>query len=231
MAGGCGGCGPPPPDNVPAATASAPIKLAGRSFVRPDLFALASAEAAHWTEARELTLRGAVATWLSVAAVEPRMAADVRRLTGDDGLSDDLRHALALMAMNAALPLTVAGEIVTPAWLLAHAEAGYALITGPAVSHLERMAREPWLVRLGARVAVVQERGPGARSYPRRGSPPLRAAGDLPGQSRRRACAPAPSLPGYGSPRPCRADGAPAPQRRGRDHPGQRRRAPVRARS
>ena len=149
----------PPPDNVPAATASAPIKLAGRSFVRPDLFALASAEAAHWTEARELTLRGAVATWLSVAAVEPRMAADVRRLTGDDGLSDDLRHALALMAMNAALPLTVAGEMVTPAWLLAHAEAGYALITGPAVSHLERMAREPWLVRLGARVAVVQERG------------------------------------------------------------------------
>ncbi|WP_187272621.1 DUF4011 domain-containing protein, partial [Methylobacterium sp. WL9] len=149
---------PAPAAEAPAPAAAQPITLAGQRYSRPDQFALAAAEAANWQEARELTLRGTVATWLATAQVESRMEAEVRRLTGDGVLSEDLRHALALMAMNAALPLTIAGEIVTPAWLLAHPEAGYGIILGETVRHLERMDREAWLVRLGTRVAAVAER-------------------------------------------------------------------------
>jgi primosomal replication protein N'' len=44
----------------------------------------------------------------------------VRRLAADASIEEDYRHTLALMAMNAALPLTMRGEIITPNWILNH---------------------------------------------------------------------------------------------------------------
>ncbi|MGO8847120.1 MAG: AAA domain-containing protein [Methylocella sp.] len=134
------------------------ITLAGRTYSRPPEFALAGAEAVNWAEARDLTLRGAVATWLDARAADPQMVAEVRRLTSAESLSDDFRHSLALMAMNPTMPLVVAGIIVTPAWLLGHPAEGYGLISGEVVRHLESMRRELWLVRLGARAESVRER-------------------------------------------------------------------------
>jgi len=142
-----------------SAQASGPmLVLGGKPHHMPELFALAAAEAENWAEARELTLRGAVATWLAERAVDPRIVAEVRRLGADDAVSEDLRHALVLMAINLALPLTVHGEILTPAWLLAHPVEGYAVVIGEVSRHLERMAREPWLVRLRARASAVRDR-------------------------------------------------------------------------
>jgi primosomal replication protein N'' len=69
-----------------------------------------------------------------------------------------VRHALILMALNPALPLTLKGEIVTPAWLLANPDTGYMILTGGCVRHLERMGREAWLRRMSARVAAVRDR-------------------------------------------------------------------------
>jgi primosomal replication protein N'' len=135
-----------------------PITLGSRTFTRPDLFALAAAEKGCWEEARDLVLRGSVATWLAARGDDQRRQADVRRLTSDESLPEDQRLALALLALNPALPFTVAGEIVTPAWLLANPNAAYAIVTGEAARHLERMGREPWLVRLAARAAAVRER-------------------------------------------------------------------------
>lgn len=134
------------------------VALAGRHFSRPESFALAAAEAQNWEAARELTLRGAVATWLEERGVDPKVTAQVRRLASDENLSEDFRHALALMALNPSLPLAVAGEIVTPAWLLKHPEEGYAVVTGEVSRHLERMEREPWLVRMRTRAEAVHER-------------------------------------------------------------------------
>ena len=134
------------------------ITFAERTYSRPAEFALAAAEAANWLEARDLTLKGKVVTWLEGRDSDGKMVAEVRRLTSAEGLSDDFRHALALMAMNSSLPLIVAGAIVTPAWLLEHPAEGYSLISGDVVRHLERMQRETWLIRLGARVELVRER-------------------------------------------------------------------------
>lgn len=134
------------------------ITFLERTYSRPAEFALAAAESAHWIEARDLTLKGKIATWLDARDTDDQMVAEVRRLTSAEGLSDDFRHALALMAMNPSLPLIVAGKIVTPAWLLEHPAEGYALISGDVVRHLERMQREPWLVRVGARAETVRER-------------------------------------------------------------------------
>jgi hypothetical protein len=134
------------------------LSLGGKRFSRPESFALAAAEAQNWETARDLTLRGALATWLEERGVDPKVTAQVRRLASDENLSEDFRHALALMAMNPSLPLTIEGEIVTPAWLLSHPEEGYTLVTGEVSRHLERMEREPWLVRMRTRAEAVRER-------------------------------------------------------------------------
>ncbi len=134
------------------------ISIAGRSFARPDAFALAAAELTSWEAARELVMRGGVATWLVERKSDPKLVATVRALAADEQLDEDLRLALVLMALNPALPLSLRGEIVTPAWLLAHPAVGYTIITGKAASQLERMDREPWLVRLRLRADAVRDR-------------------------------------------------------------------------
>jgi primosomal replication protein N'' len=62
------------------------------------------------------------------------------------------------MVLNPSLPLVLHGEIVTPAWLLAHPEEGWELLAGGAPEYLARMGREPWLVRLRARAEAVRAR-------------------------------------------------------------------------
>lgn len=145
----------PPIEPEPAGPA---LNLAGRAFTRPDTFALAAAEAGNWDAARDLLQRGAVATWLDERKADPRIVSQVRRIGADDGLAEDFRLALALLALNPALPLTLRGEIVTPAWLLAHPPEGYAIVTGDVTRHLEQMGREPGLVRLRSRAEAVRER-------------------------------------------------------------------------
>jgi len=142
-------------------TASGPtIELGGRIFTSPESFALAAAESANWDAGKDLTLRGAVATWLEQRKADGRVTARVRRLAADEQLSDDIRHALVLMCLNGFLPLTLKGEILTPAWLLAHPQEGYSLITGELPKRIEEMGpdREQWLVRLSDRAETVRER-------------------------------------------------------------------------
>jgi primosomal replication protein N'' len=134
------------------------IALAGRDFRRPELFALAAAEAQNWDAARELTLRGAVTTWLEDCHTDPSIVSTFRRLVSDERLPDDFRHALALMALNSSLPVTLKGDIITPAWLLQNHVDGYEIITGEVSRHLERMERELWLVRMRIRAEAVRER-------------------------------------------------------------------------
>ncbi len=86
------------------------------------------------------------------------MVAHVRRPASDENLPEDFRHALSLVAVNPALPLTMRGEIVTPGWLLANPVDGYGIITGEVTRHLERMDRERWLVRMQTRAEAVRDR-------------------------------------------------------------------------
>jgi hypothetical protein len=140
---------------VPAGGPS--IAFTGRSFTQPEMLALEAALAANWNDALALLGRGEIATWLA-AGKNAGLLSEIRRLGGIEGLSDDYRLSLSLMAMNPALPMVVRGDIVTPAWLLANPDAGYELITGEVVRQLKRMDREPWLVGLGGRAELVRDR-------------------------------------------------------------------------
>lgn len=146
-----------PDVEVPQSADGPSISLAGRPFTQPDLLALECAQEVNWNDALALLGRGEIATWCG-AQKNTKLLSEIRRIGGVEGLSDDYRLALTLMAMNPALPLVVRGEIVTPAWLLANADSGYELITGEVVRQLRRMDREPWLVGLGVRAEVVRDR-------------------------------------------------------------------------
>ena len=134
------------------------LRLGGREFRRPEPYAMAASEAANWNEARDLTLRGSLASWLEARSTDARVLAEVRRVASDADLDEDHRHALAMMALNRDLPLAIEGEIVTPAWLLANPDRGYGLVTGPVARHLQWTGREPWLTALAARAEGVRDR-------------------------------------------------------------------------
>jgi hypothetical protein len=135
-----------------------PITLGGLRHRTTERFALAAAEAANWDESRGLLLRGELATWMEEAGHHPELRAELRAIAALDGVSEDLRLALALKALNPSMPLVVRGEIVTPGWLLDHADEGYTLITGPVPDRLERDDDELWLARLKRREQRVRDR-------------------------------------------------------------------------
>jgi len=134
------------------------LRLGNRPYGSASRFALAAAEAANWDEARELLLKGEIATWTQEAGLDPSLHRELAQLSQNADLSEDLRLALALKVLNPAMPLACRGEIITPGWLLDHAEAGYALISGPAPDLLKRHDAEPWLSRLKARAEQIRER-------------------------------------------------------------------------
>ncbi|HKX77570.1 MAG TPA: AAA domain-containing protein [Novosphingobium sp.] len=134
------------------------ITLGGRRFSGGGQFALAAAEAEQWDEARDLLLRGELVTWMEEAGLHPDLRAEIRQIAALEQVSEDFRLALALKALNPAMPLVVRGEIVTPGWLIDHTAEGYALITGPVPDRLDRDDSELWLSRLKRRETRVRER-------------------------------------------------------------------------
>ena len=134
------------------------LSIGDRKFWRPESFALAAAEAANWDTGRELVLNGTLQNWLEERQFDATTVAGVRRIASNENLTEDFRYALALMLMNKDLPFTIRGEIVTPAWLLSHLEQANDLIHSEVTTHLARMEREQWIVRLKKRADSVYER-------------------------------------------------------------------------
>lgn len=134
------------------------VRLGSKRLASPQRFSLAAAEAQHWDEARNLLLGGELATWLEEAGHHADLRAEIRSIAALTDISEDMRLALALKALNPSMPLVVRGEIVTPGWLIDHPDEGYTLVTGPVPDRLERDDDEVWLSRLKRREARVRER-------------------------------------------------------------------------
>jgi hypothetical protein len=140
------------------ADAGPAIELGGVAYRAPDAFALAAADDGAWDQARDLLLKGAVATWLEELQVDARKIAELRRIVGDQGVDDEARVALALLVLNGNLPLCFRGKIVNPGWLLADPPRAIAWLGSSLPSHLQRLGREAWLVGLRERADLIRSR-------------------------------------------------------------------------
>ena len=135
------------------------IELAGRRYGSPSKFAIAAASSQDdWAEARELLMRGAIATWLEDFPNGEKMVSAIRSVTRRQDLDDDTRLSICLKILNSDMPLVRAGELLTPRWLLLNPVEAYELISGPAPGLLEQLGHEPWLVQLQQREAEVRRR-------------------------------------------------------------------------
>lgn len=134
------------------------LDFQGHSYTCPKKYSLAAVEAADWDQAKELFLRGVVASWLDERKIDSKVVSGVRTVSSIDSISDDYKHALALMWMNPNLPLIYRGDIVTPKWLLENPNEGYEIISGPIISYLRQMNREPQLWELHDRLERALER-------------------------------------------------------------------------
>ncbi|MBA2656821.1 MAG: protein kinase [Tatlockia sp.] len=127
-------------------------------FVCPKAFAIVAAEEINWEPAKDLLLRGVIATWLEECKTDPKIIAGIRVAASLDSIPDDFRLALALMWLNSNLPLIYKGEIVTSSWLLQNSIQGYELITSPLIGQLRQMKRELHLCQLHDRIEKAQQR-------------------------------------------------------------------------
>ena len=151
--------------DVPADIESEEVRGAGpalelneQSFVCQKAYALAAAEAINWEQAKDLLVRGVVATWLEDRKADPKIIAGVRVAASIDSISDDFKHALALMWMNTNLPLIYKGEIITSPWLLQNSVQGYEIITCPLIGFLRQINRKHHLCELYDRLEKAREK-------------------------------------------------------------------------
>jgi hypothetical protein len=149
----------PEETDVGSSIASGPaLALGGRPYQSPKRFALDAADGTHWDEARDMLLRGEIATWAIEAGIPAEAVSALRQIARRDGIHDDFRLSIALKLLNENMPLTHRGDIVNPAWLLHHNEQGYELITGPVPEILANLGSEGWLTRLKTRATAVREK-------------------------------------------------------------------------
>jgi primosomal replication protein N'' len=145
----------PDSQNPPAGPS---IELGGKQYYTPHSYALAAAESALWSEARDQLVRGVVTTWAQDANLPAPILAGLRRIAKQDSLDEDFRVLVALKVLNAEMPPIFRGDIVTPKWLLDHPLEAYELITGPVPELLEQLETGCWLLRLKSRGEVVRTR-------------------------------------------------------------------------
>lgn len=149
----------PPSEPAPPNTADvSDFVLAGKSYRRPALYALAAAQSENWAEARGQLARGQITAWLEELKGGERMRSALRNVLRQNNVDDDTRLAVALKVLNPDMPLVMSGDIVTPNWLLAFPEPAYRLVSGEAPLLIQQLGLEPWLTGLRQRLDQVRKR-------------------------------------------------------------------------
>lgn len=143
-------------DGQNAFSAEASIELAGRHYHQPALWALAAAEKGNWRQAR-LMLEETIPEWLAGIEGMEKQCSLLKQICTHPHLNSDFRQMLALLLLNSQMPLVLAGEIISPAWLLKYPVLGYELISGPVVDMLEQIKAGHWLGRLHERARRVRQ--------------------------------------------------------------------------
>ncbi|MBD2797138.1 DUF4011 domain-containing protein [Xenorhabdus sp. 18] len=134
------------------------LTLGGQVYSQPALFALKAAETAQWDEALSLLLRGELFSWLAGMSHYESIHPQLRLFADTPELDDNLRLMMTLKVLNPDMPFIYRGEIITPSWLLEHADISYSLISDPLAQLLRKIDTKHWLVQLYHRQQQIRSR-------------------------------------------------------------------------
>lgn len=134
------------------------IQLGDTIHTNPSYFALSAAEEINWEEGLSLFISGELANWVNETMKDKKLTATLRHLRSSEVIDLEWQFSLALMHLNAALPLTWRGQIIIPAWLLSNPTMATQLIEGKIPEYLEDMDREKWLVNLKSRKQYITQK-------------------------------------------------------------------------
>jgi primosomal replication protein N'' len=114
--------------------------------------------AENWDEALTLAEMGTVATWLATIEPESRSLRRFKQLVEERRLERDHRFALALLALNEHLPLSLRGDIQTPNRLVEQPAEAACWFEKVSINALIQLKREAWIVRLAERAGRIRAR-------------------------------------------------------------------------
>ncbi len=127
--------------------------FAGRNYANPPL--LATALVQHWPEAERRWADGSIAEWVGKNSDDETLGRTLREITEAKKLDAGQQLAVALLALNPALPFLWQGEVVTDAWLAAHPERAAKLCESAVPTWLKKLREDNWLAVRAARRADI----------------------------------------------------------------------------
>lgn len=156
---------PTEPDPKGQADAGPAFQFAGQTLKSPIDFTYAAADAANWHEALAALDTGRLTSWLAQFDRYKSRLSVLRKIAADQKLSQDIKLALTLAAINEDLPLCVRGDFVLPNALLVDPVAGVLWLSKAPQTHLRRLdrPRDYWLLQLAERADRVRARAREAR--------------------------------------------------------------------
>lgn len=145
------------PESEPVAAdepaAPAPFVFSGRSY--PNAAQLATALVQHWPEAERRWADGSLAGWAEKNSDDANLGRTLHEIAQAADLDPGQQLAVALLALNPALPFIWQGEVVTDAWLAAHPARAAKLCASGAPAWLRKLRGEDWLATRAARRAQI----------------------------------------------------------------------------
>jgi primosomal replication protein N'' len=138
-------------DHVETQQSGTSIRLGGQAFYSAERYALGAAHSANWFEAVSQLASGELGTWLVEDKLDAQSLEIWNQISRDTSLEDELRLMLALLVLNAQLPLCYRGEVLSQITFSSSAQRSLSWLDTTIPEHLSKLRRELWLVELAGR--------------------------------------------------------------------------------
>ena len=123
--------------------------FAGRNFA--DAAQLATALVQNWPEAERRWADGSIADWAAKNSDDEKLSRTLRDIAAAANLDAGQKLAVALLALNPALPFIWQGEVVTDVWLASHPEQAAKLCASAVPAWLKKLRADDWLAKRATR--------------------------------------------------------------------------------
>lgn len=113
-----------------------------------DALSLSAALACSWDKAVTLMRRKFISKWVANDCLNYSLASTLKDIEDDKQLDSEGQLAVSLLAMNASMPLTFRGELVTVEWFYMHADVGVGLLASTVPEWLFQLRNDRLLLEL-----------------------------------------------------------------------------------